>query len=794
MGSQPAIRGLVQVWQRFVFRLFFQFLPALIFGGCTVGLLFCPNSLEGAFATAAESTSPERFTTQGIQALQRGAFAEAIRHWQKAVQLFAKEGKSQKQSETLILLARAYQALGHYTEAKRSLEAAEKLVQPADDRTQLALVQNGLGNLALATGQTENASQHLHEALHMARQLGDQSLTAVILNDLGNVFAAQKRYDEALKTYRESADLAAQANHSSLAASATTNAARAALMAGRFAESKAQLDQAVSYIRSLTPSHDKTYVLISTGLLYRDLRLHMPGDANALSLLAAKALEEAAIGAETIDDFLAASYARGYLGALYEEEGRYEEALQLTRQAVFAAQQVNAPESLYRWQWQTGRLLHAQKDRDGAIAAYRRAVETLQSIRREMTSRFAGPQPSFREAVGQVYFALVDLLLQRAAVAQDQKQQQSDLRAAQDTVELLKAAELRDYFRDDCVDATRARTKKIEELDLQTTAIIYPILLPNRTELLVHFPTGLKSLTVPVGEAAVRQQARELRRTVVKRTTLEFFLPAQQLYDWLVRPLEPDFVRFSIETLVFVPDGPLRTIPMSVLHDGAQFLIRKYAVATTPGLELTDPRPLLRDKTRVLAAGLTESVQGFPPLPNVAPELQAIHQLYGGAVLLDQDFTLPTVAQELQDQPFTIVHLASHGQFKNDVKDTFILTFDERLTMDRLDQLTGPMRFRDAPLELLTLSACETAAGDDRAALGLAGVAVKAGARSALATLWNINDASAPILVAEFYRQLKDPTVSRAVALQRAQLKLLSAGSYRHPYHWSAFLLINNWL
>jgi CHAT domain-containing protein len=243
-----------------------------------------------------------------------------------------------------------------------------------------------------------------------------------------------------------------------------------------------------------------------------------------------------------------------------------------------------------------------------------------------------------------------------------------------------------------------------------------------------------------------------------------------------------------------VPDGPLRTVPMAVLHDGKQLLINKYAVATTPGLELTDPRPIPREQTTVLAAGLTEGVQGFSPLPNVATELQAVQQLYGGEVLLNKEFVVPSVEQELQEQPFTVVHIASHGQFKSEVKDTFILTFDDKLTMDRLDQLTSPTRFRDEPLELLTLSACETAAGDDRAALGLAGVAVKAGARSALATLWTINDASAPTLVAEFYRQLKDPAVSRAVALQRAQLKLLNTRAYRHPYHWSAFLLINNWL
>jgi CHAT domain-containing protein len=140
------------------------------------------------------------------------------------------------------------------------------------------------------------------------------------------------------------------------------------------------------------------------------------------------------------------------------------------------------------------------------------------------------------------------------------------------------------------------------------------------------------------------------------------------------------------------------------------------------------------------------------------------------------------------------VHIATHGKFERYPEDSFLLTFDDKLNMDQLNQLIGLYRFRDEPLELLTLSACETAAGDDRAALGLAGLAIKAGARSALATLWFINDEASSVLVAEFYRQLLDPTISKAVALQRAQMKLIQDPAYRHPTYWAPFLLLNNWL
>jgi CHAT domain-containing protein len=195
-----------------------------------------------------------------------------------------------------------------------------------------------------------------------------------------------------------------------------------------------------------------------------------------------------------------------------------------------------------------------------------------------------------------------------------------------------------------------------------------------------------------------------------------------------------------------------------------------------------------------LSAGLSDSVQGFPALPNVTKELESIQQIYGGTRLLNDQFKVIKVEGALKEQPFTILHIASHGTVEKDVNNSFILSYDDKITMDRLSQLVGLYQYRDAPLELLTLSACETAAGDDRAALGLAGVAIKAGARSALATLWFIDDAATSDLVSEFYRQLQNPSLSKARALQRAQVSILKDPARKHPSYWAPFLLINNWL
>lgn len=432
-------------------------------------------------------------------------------------------------------------------------------------------------------------------------------------------------------------------------------------------------------------------------------------------------------------------------------------------------------------------------DESNALQSYRNSVFTLQSIRQEMSACYGGTSLSFRQSVEPLYFEFVDLLLAPAAQSERRPDYEANLLEARRAMESLKVAELRDYFQDDCVDMARSKVAKLDAIS-KVAVVVYPIVLPDRTELLVNLPSGLKRYSIPISSATLTKEITSLRKKLEKCTTFEFLPHAQQLYTWLLRPLENDIRTAKIDTLVFVPDGPLCTVPMVALHDGKEFLITKYGVAITPGLDLTDPTPINRADARMLMAGLTEGVQGFPPLPYVSLEMKEIQNFYGGTVLLNKDFSCAGVEKELRNQPFSMVHIASHGKFDRDVNKTFLLTFEDKLSMNTLNQYIGLFRFRQEPLELLTLSACETAAGDERAALGLAGVTIRAGARSAVATLWHVNDEASALLIAEFYKQLANPATSRATALRNAQLKLISDLSYDHPGYWAPFLLINNWL
>ena len=743
--------------------------------------------------SADELPPSEKLFEQGVKAFGRGAFEEAASSWSSAASAYERERKPSGRISALVHLAQAQSALGQYRQAVGSLGAALELAEQLGDLRRIASIVAGLGNAHIALGPPETAELYLSRALSVARQVGDSTLTAVILNNRGNLLVTQQKNAEAIAAYKESAELAKQAGHRLLRARALTNAAAVLRQTAAAQESRELLDAASDELRGLEATHETAFALINVGLAYRELRPSLPASGDLLLLRAAGALTEAAVQADKIGDRRTTSYAWGYLGGLYETERRHVEALELTRRAILAAQQVNAPESLYRWQWQAGRLLKKLGVVDDAIASYRRAVYTLQAIRQELSIGY-GPQPtSFRETIGPVYFELVDLLLQRAGTVRTPDEIAPYLIEARETVELFKVAELRDYFRDDCVDTALSKITKLDVVS-QTAVVVYPILLPDRIELLVSLPSGLKRVSVPVGIDRLTQEVRQFRRRLEKRTTREYLPHAQQLYDWLMRPLEADLKASGIDTLVFVPDGPLRTIPMAALHDGKQFLISKYAMAITPGLNLTDPRPIKREGAKVLAVGVTEAVQGFPPLPNVLAELEALRSLFPVTTLVDREFLVAKFEEKLKEERFTILHIASHGEFSSEPGKTFLLAFDGKLTMDRLDQYIGLFKFRDDPLELLTLSACDTAEGDDRAALGLAGVAIKAGARSAVATLWEINDVAAAGLVADFYRGLQDPSISRAAALQRAQVKMLSDPRYEHPGFWAPFLLINNWL
>ncbi|VAX07146.1 hypothetical protein MNBD_GAMMA26-1424 [hydrothermal vent metagenome] len=744
-------------------------------------------------ATASETPSATQYLSQGLIAYRTGDFARALRLWQGAEHAAALSKDRTNQAQALLRQGDAYRVLGRLQHAVQVLKAALAVVRSAKDVPYGAAVLASLGETYGYIGAKEKAEEHLLEAVRLGREEGNDGVAIVALNGLGNLLGSAGNLDGALAAYGEGAALAEQTKERLLLAKTAVNVARMLLKAGRVAPSEGWLQRALVAVVEIANSHSKAFVLLNAGRLAEVLHGQLKDEDGVWLQRAHDALRDAESVARSIGDQLAVSFALGFLGQLYEHRQRHDDAMQLTEEAMFAAQQADAPEILYRWQWQIGRLMETRGDQQGALAAYRDAVTSLQAVRGDFAFYYGGALPSFRQTAEPLYLRLADLLLRNAANTTDREQQQGYLVEARAAIERLKVAELQDFFQDDCVTEFQARSTGLDAI-AEHTAILYPILLDDRTELLLSLADGIKQVVVPVSREVMTQEIRQFRRGLENRISLKYLASARKLYEWLIKPIVADLEAHSVATLVVVPDGPLRTIPMAALYDGRQYLINRYAVGTTPGLTLTDPRPLERQGLTLLLTGLTEPVQGFSGLPNVGKELDEIASMHSSQMLKNQDYLLKTIEKELTENHYSVVHIASHGQFKGDPNESFLLTYDSRMTMNHLQQFMGLTQYRDRPVELLTLSACQTAAGDDQAALGLAGMAVKAGARSVLASLWFISDEASAVLVSEFYRQLLNPEVSKAKALQQAQLKLLADKRYRHPGYWAPFLLIGNWL
>jgi filamentous hemagglutinin family protein len=531
----------------------------------------------------------------------------------------------------------------------------------------------------------------------------------------------------------------------------------------------------------------RTYALLSvqeTGASRRTLTM------NASSLLQ-RAQQLVA------DDPRSLSYVLGNRAVLYAGNGQAQEALYLTRMAISAAEQSDTPASLFRWLALEGSLLAADGATIESIQSYRRATKVVGD---SASARLALADASgnyFSQEILPVYQSLISLLLKQAKLEGIESAQQP-YQEARLVMEALKAAELRDYYQDECVAELQASSLSIEDVSADV-AIIYPIVLPHRLELLVSIDGLISHYSVDVDAVSLAGEVNELRE-LLENVEQGYLDAGQQLYDWVVAPYASELVSAGVETLVFINDGALRGLPIAAMYDGQQFLIEQYALAVAPSLNLVNPEPLSDDRRGVFLAGLSGSVQGFSALPGVPRELGAVAESMQGELggkqnlNLNEAFNLDQIRDALSEQEPSIVHLATHASFGQRSDASFVLTWDGKLTMDRLAQYVQSTRFRERPLELLVLSACETAVGDARSGLGLAGIAVRAGARSAMGSLWTIADEATTELMIEFYTNLNDPELSRAQALRNAQLSLLADPTYAHPFFWSPFLMINNWL
>lgn len=744
---------------------------------------------------------------RGKLELARGQIETALQTWQEAAKIYQQLNDTSALIQNRINQAQAMQALGNYLQARNVLDAVQKVLQQQPNSSVKATGLRSLGNILQSLGYLNDSEKILEESLLIAKEVEDINAQSNALLSLGNTSRAQ-RYAEislgnsknaevyakkAIEFYQQATQIAsATPITSTIGVQAQLNQLRLLAEQNQFSRAKVLLPQIQSQINNLPASRTAVNMRINFAeSLSKMVQDDIPRED------VARMLAQAVEMANNLQDQRSESYALGTMGELYEQTGQLSDAKNVTQHALRKAESINAQDIAYQWYWQLGRILQKQSDIPAATAAYNRAYNALKSLRNDLVAINPDVQFSFRESVEPVYRQYVDLLLKSA---ENQVKQQNNLVQAREVIESLQLAELNNFFRSPCVQPRVGVDELVEKEKF--TAVIYPIILNDRLEIITRLP----------GQDTIYRQSTKISQDVLEKTVeqLQQDLPvasrepdvqqySQQLYEWLIKPIESYLTNQKINTLVFVLDGSLRNIPMGILYDKQQqkYLIEKYAIALTPGLQLVEPKPLKNVPLNALIAGIEgeQVIEGksFSSLPNVGKELKQVQaSVKKSQQLLNEDFTKKSLQNKIQSNPFSIIHLATHGQFSSNPEQTYISVWKDLLKVKELDNL---LRFRvqnrPETVELLVLSACKTATGDKRAALGLAGVAVQGGARSTIATLWTVDDESTSNFMGELYRQL-DGKVTKAVALQKAQLAILA--QEHRPYFWAAYVLVGNWL
>ncbi|MFH0726595.1 MAG: CHAT domain-containing protein [Pseudomonadota bacterium] len=747
----------------------------------------------------------------------------------------------------LIRRGEAWRGLGHFRDAEADFREALDAAREQKHAVLEIVAAQSLGYIHFLKNDPGRAEPLLRSALDQAKALDRPDLIAGCANRLGGVLFGRDQRAAAVELYRFALENVSRADDPGLEAAIYRNLASALMEDARAMEALGAAGKAAGRVNCLEERVELLLSIAAEALSRKESGMSIafshPLLLDAYTLVTGDANNPAA--ESSLVRVRLRSLAAGELAALYEHRGRVAEALQLTGEALSAAQQLRSPELLLRWEWQLGRLLKAREDRKPAIAAYRRAVSHIEAIRQDMPIHYQNGRSSFRETLAPIYLDLAEMLLQQYGKESGDSVRQSLLREARDTVERIKRSEMQDYFRDRCI---ASHSRQIESLSA-TTAVLYPIVLADRLELLVDI--GGRLYLQPVAVTRENLETAALRFAHRLRSLAFHEKPARQLCAWLIDPVSALLEEHHVNTLVFAPDGALRLIPIAALWDGNRFLVERYAVVTTPGLTLLDPDPLPRGEMSTLLAGMSKpgpvvmelpqplwdayreteaqqperGVRGAPmvvqplgssekpametraargaeadqvkqalALPGVEKEIRELSELLKGQVVFNEDFQLERFRSEVEKHPFSVIHIASHGYFGGAPDQNFIMTFDKLLSMGVLEAMVKPKQFAERPVEMIALSACQTAEGDDRSPLGLTGIALKSGARSALGTLWPVSDAAAQALFPAFYKLLKDPAVTKAEALRQAQLFLMHQEEFRHPFFWSPFILVGNWL
>ncbi|MEQ8971587.1 MAG: CHAT domain-containing protein [Coleofasciculus sp. C1-SOL-03] len=698
-----------------------------------------------------------------------GKAREATKQAEKAEQAQREAQKAQREAENKASQAnqRVKQSRQQIAVSQTELQKAQQAVKAANENEKAAKrrVENANQQVSLATEKLQQAQQQAQVANQKVKAAQQRIQTA---NQQVNVATAK------LEKAEQEAQIANQ----------------------KVKEAEQRIQQANQEVAAAQIERDQAKQDIQNVSLLSELggELYKVGQ----SVEAEKAWKQAAVSFEIRDYKLKQamllsniSIAYHELDKLTEAEKAVSDSLNLLQtdtdgvtssdKLVILAQALNSK----------GRLLETQGDIQGAVSAHTEAFDSLQSLDGDLTSLNPAIQVFLRETVERVYRKKIDSLLQLHKTEPKQK----NLHQVRQVIESLHLTEFNNFRELFYVDNELVQ---IEQIDAKA-AVIYPIILDDRLEVIFHLPSQplYHYTNYGVSKNKLDQIVKKYRRNLTRRYTSlsQLKSDSKELYDLLIQPAELALAQSDVKTLVFVLDDWLRHIPMAAFYDGQQYLVENYAIAITPSIQMIQAQ--IRERPlRALIAGASNTPSfeqyGIGVLDKVSVEVTEISQMIPSELLFDQNFTIQTVKEALESRSFSILHIATAGN---------MLTWDEAITLqDFEDLLRSSQDNKLNSIELVVLSSPGTALGGEQAVFGFSGTALRTGVDSTLGTLWDVDDSAIAEFMIRFYQQFSQPNITKAEALRQSQIAFLTEyldhpdkGDYFRPYHWASFVLIGDW-
>lgn len=810
-------------------------MPRVIRRRIIYGLLVITIAITQIFySISVSAATPAVLVQQGKIAYEQGNYSTALTIWQQAEEGYHQAEDMLGVTGSQVNQAQALVEMGLHRRACKLLANTVGVGEDSCDgaapgkfgmrQTDLspalqALAVNTFGDILRLLGNFDGARVTLAKAMEIAKPLTDRQKSPILLNiantlrDLGNQdrhrteklqppssvsincaiepladLTAGGYYQTAIACYQQANTLTADIDKFSLLVEISQWLHHQNLTP--IAQKWEQQFNQIELIERLQTSIAKQ-PYNSEGLSQRINFARNLGLATKPQREAAKQLlDSVIIQARTLNQKSHLADATGTLGWLYEQNRQWDEALKFTNQAI-SLESTPGNDGLYLWEWQLGRILQQQNQPEKAKAAYNRSIIALEKVRKNIRVINPDAQLYLRDNVEPLYRELVDLSL---------REKQPDLAKIINQFDGLKLVELENFLR-----CRASEYRAVNEFAEDSGAVVfYPIVLEDRLEVILRLGGNkFQRFTAPVSRAQLEKTIANFRQNLAQPQYGWDDIPASQLYDWLIRPAQ-QYLTLQTKNLVFVMDGALQNMPVAALYDRSrqEYLIDRYPVAMTPGLKILGAKKSTARQSGILIGGLTGTSRSdengsrgniYEPLTNARAEIQGIKSLFGRSIELSGDnFTEDNIQRALSTGNYSIVHLATHGRFSSDPRQTFILTDGgQKIDLNGLRSIL--QQRREGSIDLIVLSACETATGDKRAALGLAGVAIRSGAASTLASLWAVDDGATSELMQQFYGALTGREgVSKAEALRFAQKSIRQ--QHEHPYYWASFVLLGNWL